>query len=125
VREFLLISIGAALGANARYWLANWFAQRLGVEFPWGTLFINVTGSLLIGLILTLLGQRLLADPAYRLLLVTGFLGAYTTFSTFSYETVALLQAGAYVAALGNAFNSVALGLTATVAGIWLARWLT
>jgi CrcB protein len=124
VREFLLISIGAALGANARYWLANWFAERCSAEYPWGTLFINVTGSLLIGLLVTLLGHRLLADPAYRLLLVTGFLGAYTTFSTFSYETVALLQTGAYLTALGNAINSVALGLTATVGGIWLARWL-
>ena len=124
MREFLLISLGAALGANARYWLATWFAERWGAGYPWGTLFINVTGSLLIGLLVTLLGQRLLADPAYRLLLVTGFLGAYTTFSTFSYETVALLQAGSYIAALGNAINSVALGLTATVGGIWLARWL-
>lgn len=125
MREFILISIGAALGANARYWLANWFAERWGGGYPWGTLFINVTGSLLIGLLVTLLGQRLLADPAYRLLLITGFLGAYTTFSTFSYETVALLQAGSYFAALGNAINSVALGLTATVGGIWLARWLS
>jgi CrcB protein len=124
VREFIFISIGAALGANARYWMANWFAERWGGGYPWGTLFINVTGSLLIGLLVTLLGQRLLADPAYRLLLITGFLGAYTTFSTFSYETVALLQAGSYIAALGNAINSVALGLTATVGGIWLARWL-
>jgi CrcB protein len=124
VREFIFISIGAALGANARYWIATWFAERWGGGYPWGTLFINVTGSLLIGLLVTLLGQRLLADPAYRLLLITGFLGAYTTFSTFSYETVALLQAGSYIAALGNAINSVALGLTATVGGIWLARWL-
>lgn len=124
MREFILISIGAALGANARYWLATWFAERWGASYPWGTLFINVTGSLLIGLIITLLGRRLLTDPTYRLLLVTGFLGAYTTFSTFSYETVALLQAGSYFAALSNAVNNLALGLTATVSGIWLARWL-
>ena len=124
MREFIFISIGAALGANARYWLANWFAERWGAGYPWGTLFINVTGSLLIGLLVTFFGQRLLADPAYRLLLITGFLGAYTPFSTFSYETVALLQAGSYIAALGNALNSVALGLTATIGGIWLARWL-
>jgi CrcB protein len=104
--------------------MANWFAERWGAGYPWGTLFINVTGSLLIGLLVTFFGQRLLADPAYRLLLITGFLGAYTTFSTFSYETVALLQAGSYIAALGNALNSVALGLTATIGGIWLARWL-
>ncbi len=124
MRECLLLSIGAVLGANARYWLANGFATRWGAAFPWGTLFINVTGGLLIGLILTLLSERLLAAPAYRLLLVTGFLGAYTTFSTFTYETLALWQDGSYGAALLNAAASVGLGLAATAGGIWLAHWL-
>ena len=86
-RDVLVIALGAAAGANARYWLSNWFVARFGPAFPWGTLFINVSGGLVIGLVLTVLGQRLVADPTYRLLLVTGFLGAYTTFSTFTYET--------------------------------------
>src|SRR4051794_8104839 len=107
MRDFLLIALGAACGANARYWVSNWFAGRFGPEFPWGTLVINVSGGLVIGLLLTLLSQRLVADPGYRLLLVTGFLGAYTTFSTFTYETVRLIQDGSYGAALTNAIGSV------------------
>lgn len=125
MREFLLISVGAALGANARYWLTNWFAARYGPGFPWGTLFINVGGSLLIGVILTWLGARMVAAPAYRLLLVTGFLGAYTTFSTFSYETVGLLARGEYAGAAFNVGSSVLGALAATLLGIVLGRWLT
>ncbi len=124
MREFLIIALGAAAGANARYWLTNWFVQRYGPDFPWGTLFINVSGSLVIGVILTVLGQRLVADPTYRLLLVTGFLGAYTTFSTFTYETVGLVQRGEYLAALLNVLTSVTIGLIAAFGGILLGRWL-
>jgi CrcB protein len=124
MREFILIAIGAALGANARYWLSTWFAGRFGPEFPWGTLFINVSGGLVIGLVLTVLNQRLVSDPTARLLLVTGFLGAYTTFSTFTYETMRLLQDGEYGPALFNAAGSVALGLAATFGGMIVGRWL-
>lgn len=124
MREFLIIALGAALGANARYWLSTWFAGRFGPAFPWGTLFINVSGGLLIGLVLTVLNQRLVSDPTARLLLATGFLGAYTTFSTFTYETMRLLQDGAYGPALFNVAGSVTLGLTATLGGMIVGRWL-
>jgi CrcB protein len=124
MREFLLIGLGAAFGANARYWVSNWCAERFGPAFPWGTLVINVSGGLVIGLLLTVLSQRLVADPTYRLLLVTGFLGAYTTFSTFTYETVRLIQDGNYPAAVGNAVGSLSLGLLATFGGILVGRWL-
>ncbi len=124
MREFLLIALGATAGANARYWISTWFAARWGAEFPWGTFFINVSGGLAIGLLLTVLSQRLVADPTYRLLLATGFLGAYTTFSTFTYETVRLLQEGEYLAAACNAGGSVAIGLAATFAGVALGRLL-
>lgn len=124
MQEMLLITLGAALGANTRYWLSNWFAARFGPAFPWGTLVINLSGSLLIGLTLTLLSQRLVADPAYRLVLVTGFLGAYTTFSTFSYDTVALLQRGDPWPALANIAAHTGLGLLATFAGVLIGRWL-
>jgi CrcB protein len=123
-RDVLVIALGAAAGANARYWLSNWFVARFGPAFPWGTLFINVSGGLVIGLVLTVLGQRLVADPTYRLLLVTGFLGAYTTFSTFTHETTALIQQGEYVSAAGNVAGSVGLGLAATLGGICLGRLL-
>ncbi len=122
MREFLIIAVGAAAGANARYWLTNWVAARLGTAFPWGTLLINLSGGLILGLVLTLLEQRLVADPTYRLLLATGFLGAYTTFSTFTYETVRLLQDGEYGAAAFNAGGSLLLGLTATLIGVALGR---
>ena len=125
MQEFMLITVGAALGANVRYWLATWLAERYGATFPWSTLLINVSGSLLIGLALTVLGQRMVADPTYRLLFVTGFLGAYTTFSTFSYETLALAQRGDYLHAALNAAGSVILGLLATFGGMLLGRWLT
>jgi fluoride exporter len=122
MREFLVIAVGAALGANARYWLTNLFAGRFGAAFPWGTLFINVSGGLVIGLVLTLLSGRLVADPTYRLLLATGFLGAYTTFSTFTYETLGLAQQGDYLGAFYNVAGSVTLGLLATFGGILLGR---
>jgi CrcB protein len=120
--EFLLIGAGALLGANARYWLTNYFVQRFGPAFPYGTLFINVTGSFLLGFILVLVANRFVVDPGYRLLLGTGFLGAYTTFSTFSYDTIVLLERGDLLPALLNITASVAASLIAAYLGISLAR---
>lgn len=122
MREFLLIGAGAVLGANARYWLTNLFAGRFGVAFPYGTLFINITGSFLLGFVLVLIGNRIISDPGYRLLIGTGFLGAYTTFSTFSYDTVALLEGGDFLPALWNVVLSVVCSLAAAYAGIVVAR---
>src|SRR4051794_24301500 len=107
MREFLIIGAGAVLGANLRYWIANLFAERLGPAFPYGTLFINITGSFIIGFALTLIGNRVVSDPGYRLLIGTGFLGAYTTFSTFSYDTVQLLERNDIGPALVNVGASV------------------
>jgi len=120
--EFLLIGAGAVLGANARYWLTNYFVQRFGPAFPYGTLFINVTGSFLLGFVLVLVGNRFVADPGYRLLIGTGFLGAYTTFSTFSYDTIVLLERGDILPAGLNVGASVALSLVAAYLGVVLAR---
>src|SRR6185503_7291761 len=92
--DFLLIGTGAFLGANLRYWLTNAFSSWFGLAFPYGTLFINIRGSFLLCFVLTLIGNRLVPDPGLRLLIGTGFLGGYTTFSTFSYDTVALLERG-------------------------------
>lgn len=86
--EYLVISLGGILGANARYVLGTWIATRYGTSFPYGTLVINVSGSFVIGLFLTLIAERFVLHPNWRLFFAVGFLGAYTTFSTFSFESV-------------------------------------
>jgi CrcB protein len=122
--NILIIGLGAFFGANARYLLNSWFVSHYGSEFPWGTLFINVSGSFVLGFLLAFLEQRGIANPTYRLLLGTGFLGAYTTFSTFSYETISLLEDGEYWQMLLNIGGSLALGLAGAIAGIAVGRLL-
>jgi CrcB protein len=122
--KFLLISAGAVLGANARYWIGTWAAGKWGAAFPYGTLIINLTGSLLLGLFMGLTAERLSLDPRLRLLIATGFLGAYTTFSTFTYESVSLLLKGAVWAGVLNVLASTLLGLLAVGAGIWIGKSL-
>lgn len=117
VRPYVLVAIGAAIGANCRFLLANWAAARWGASFPFGTLIINVSGSFAIGLVMALLAQRAVVDPMWRLLLVTGFLGAYTTFSSLTYESLLLARGGAVAPALINLAGSLVAGVVAVVAG--------
>lgn len=120
---YLWVGLGGFLGANARYLLGGWIAARLGTGWPYHTLLINVTGGLAIGLILTLLTERFpAADPAWRLLIVVGFLGGYTTFSSYTFEGLALLRGGAWLGACAYLLGSNALGLLATFLGLLLAR---
>lgn len=121
---FLLIGLGGVLGANARYLISTWAADRFGTAFPYGTFVINVSGSVLIGFVLTIVVDRLSNDPAPRLFVATGFLGAYTTFSTLSYEAVQLVAAGAVLPALAYVLGSLLLGIAAAVAGILAAHAL-
>ena len=124
VRTALLISLGACLGAHARYWLGAWIQQRLPAGFPWGTAVIHLSGSLAIGVIVTLLAHRdLAASLPWRLLLVTGFLGAYTTFSTFSFETLELVRSGLLHRAAANVCGSVFGGLAAAWFGVAATEW--
>jgi CrcB protein len=124
VRTVWAVAVGAALGGVARYYLGSTIQQRLGAGFPWGTLCINVSGSLLLGVII----RYALATPAMsvemRALLTTGFCGGYTTFSTYSYETAMLLEEGRYERAGLYALGSVLLALAATACGFLLAREL-
>ena len=120
--QYLVISLGGILGANARYVLGTWIAERYGTSFPYGTLVINVSGSFVIGLFLTLIAERFVLHPNWRLFFAVGFLGAYTTFSTFSYESVALLQNGSWRLGLVNMVGSVVLGPIAVVMGMAVAR---
>ena len=123
---YLAISVGGIVGALARYVVGVWAATDWGwgTDFPWGTLLINVSGSLLLGFYLTRVTERVAGRATTRLFVATGFCGAFTTFSTMSYETVALLQQGAFPAALGYIAASVVLGLGAIVVGGHVARSL-
>lgn len=122
METFLLISFGAVLGANLRYWLNIWVAQRFGTAFPYGTLLINVTGSFILGVFLTLLSERFVLDPRWRVLVAVGFLGSYTTFSTYTYESVNLILKGQVWLGLLDLFGSSILGGLAVVLGVLAGR---
>jgi CrcB protein len=121
--RYLVIGLGGFLGANARYLVGAWCVERFGASFPYGTLVINVSGSFILGFFLVLITDRFLVHPHWRLFFAIGFLGAYTTFSTFSFESFALLQNRAFLMALANMVGSVTLGLVAVVMGMALARF--
>jgi fluoride exporter len=114
--RFLMVLVGGGVGALARYILGAEIAARVGGRFPLGTLVINVTGSFLIGLLMTLFTERLQPHPNWRLLLVVGVLGGYTTFSTFEYETFRAVQDGGKWIGLLNVVGSVVLGYIA----VWI-----
>jgi CrcB protein len=122
METFLLISIGAVLGANLRYWVGGWAADHFGSSFPYGNLIINLSGSLILGFFMTLAVDRFLLDPRWRILVAIGFLGSYTTFSSYTFESISLLMNNQWWAGLFNLFGSALLGALAVVAGIILAR---
>jgi fluoride exporter len=112
----LLISLGAVFGANARYWLGVLFARVVTPGFPWATLTVNVSGSLLLGGFLGYAARRL-PHPGWSLVVAVGFCGAYTTFSTFGYELFSMLQSRTVALALGYVAASVVLGVVAVALG--------
>lgn len=118
------VGIAGFFGAIARYALGGFISARTNSAFPWETLIINVSGCFALGLIFTLLTERFLPHPTLRVALTVGFLGAYTTFSTFSFETMRLAQDGAMLLATLNVVSSVGAGLLAVYAGTWLGRAL-
>lgn len=120
----LLVAIGGAVGSVCRY-LAGVVALRLfGPAFPWGTLIVNLTGSFAIGVLTELLARRFNAPMELRVLLVTGFLGGFTTFSSFSLDTIILYERGAFALAAAYVMASVVLSLGATFAGMAVIRGL-
>ena len=123
-QAYLWVGLGGVLGANARYFVGNWLIGRLGGGWPYHTFLINITGGLAIGCILTLLTARPSADPAWRLFLVVGLLGGYTTFSSYTFEGLALIRAGDWLGAAAYLLGSNLLGLFATFLGLVLARAL-
>jgi CrcB protein len=120
--RYLLVLIGGGGGALARYVAASAIMTRFGGKFPMGTLVINVTGSFLIGFLMTVLTERLKVDPAWRLLLVVGFLGGYTTFSSFEWETYSTVRDGGLWTGMLNVVSSVVLGYVAVWLGSILAH---
>jgi CrcB protein len=118
-----ILSLGGALGVNARYWLGAWMSRWTSPQFPWATFTINVSGSFAIGF-LTMALARWLPHPHIRLLVVVGFLGGYTTFSTFSFDSLALWERGEIGLALTNMVASVVVGFLAVGLGAGLARAL-
>jgi CrcB protein len=122
--EYLWIGLGGFIGANARYLLQQWAATHWGADFPYGTLLANVSGSFLIGFFLTLVAGRLAVAPGLRLFVTVGFLGGFTTFSSFSLETFRLFEKGGWGPAGLNFLGNTILGLLGVILGILLAQLL-
>ncbi len=122
---YLLISLGAVLGANLRYLVSRWMAQWLGTGFPFGTFVVNVVGCFAIGVVGTIVTGRLIPRPeVVRLVVMVGFLGSLTTFSSFAYESHDLFNDGAWTRALANVVLSIVAGLAGVRLGIYLTPQL-
>jgi CrcB protein len=119
-----MIAIGGILGANARYLVANWAAQRLGTTVPYGTFIINISGAFALGLFMAFLQDRAFVHANYRLFFATGFCGAYTTFSTLTYESLRLVQDGSLFLAFTNLAGSIVVGMLGVFFGFILGRMI-
>ena len=115
------VGVGGGLGALARYYIAGW-VQPPGAEFNWGIFVVNITGGLLMGMIVEASALRLNLSPELRSFLTVGILGGYTTFSTFSLDSALMLQKGQYGLAAGYIIGSVVLSIFALFAGLWIVR---
>lgn len=122
--QVILVGVGGALGAISRFFMGNIVGKILGSALPYGTFIINVVGCFCMGLLMTVIAERHLLPPEWRLFLCVGFLGGFTTFSSFGYETFGLIHSGKLLAALGYAGGSVVLGLLAATVGVYVARAL-
>lgn len=120
--RFLFVALGAAAGANARYLVGLWAADRLGATFPYGTLIVNVLGSLLLGFVVVLATERLTLSPQARLLLTVGFFGSFTTFSSYAVESLALLRDGGLWAGMVNIVGNNLIALIAALIGGYVGR---
>jgi fluoride exporter len=120
--KFLMVAIGGALGSVLRFWVGTYISGRMGTRFPYGTLVINITASFLIGFVLTILAERTDWSPNWRYLIPIGFIGGYSTFSTFEYETYRVLESGEFLLTGLNVGLSVVLGFVAVWLGVIAAR---
>ncbi len=122
MQKYIYIALGGALGSIARFSVGSAIASRLGTRFPYGTFVINITACVIIGFSLTYLNQRAGLNPAWRFLIPVGFVGAYSTFSTYEWETLSTIRSGAFLEASLYAFGSLFLGLVGVWAGILIAE---
>ncbi len=124
MRDVLAVALGGAIGASLRYGISSLMAPRTPGDVPWHTLAINIGGAFLLGLLMGVVMERETVSHTWRLLLGVGALGGFTTFSTFSFETLELMQEGAFATAAGYAFGSLVGGVLAAAAGVGIARTL-
>jgi fluoride exporter len=124
VKDFVAISIAAIVGANLRYLVSRVAAKGLGLVFPYGTLIINIIGSFVVGWFVIWTTEKALVDPRWRLLVVIGFCGSFTTFSSYAFETMAYFEQGQWGLMLVNIFSNNLLCLGAVLAGMAVARTL-
>jgi CrcB protein len=122
--KYLWVGLGGALGSIARYLVGLLIYERMGTRFPYGTFVINISGCFAVGLVLTVLDERMGLSPAWREAIAIGFVGAFTTFSTFEYEALRAIQHGQAATALAYVASSVVLGFTAVWAGATVGRVL-
>lgn len=121
MQKYFWIAIGGSLGSLARYWVGATIASRMGTKFPYGTFVINITACVIIGFFLAFLGSRTGLNPAWRFLIPVGFVGAYSTFSTFEWETFSTLRTGSLSVAGLYVVLSIVLGLVAVWCGVLIA----
>ncbi len=124
MQAYLWVSLGAILGAGFRYFLSRYVAKVLSPTFPYGTLIINISGSLVLGFFLIWTTERVLADPRWRLFIAIGFCGSFTTFSSYAFETFAYMEQGQWHLMAANILANNILCLAAVIGGAALARWL-
>lgn len=124
MQKIMMVALGGGIGATARYLTSQWAAERFGLQFPYGTLIVNAVGCFLIGLFMYIATEKFIVSSYWRLLITTGFLGGLTTFSSFSYETLQLLESGSFSQAGYNVVLNVVLGLLLTWAGISAGKLL-
>jgi fluoride exporter len=122
--NYFWISLGAVVGACARYFLSGFVARHVSTTFPYGTLIINITGSLVLGFFLIYSTERVLLDPRWRLLVAVGFCGSYTTFSSYAFESFALMEQSQWLMMGLNVLGNNALCLAAVLGGAVLAKGL-
>ncbi|MBV8631303.1 MAG: fluoride efflux transporter CrcB [Silvibacterium sp.] len=122
MQKFFYVALGGALGSLARFWIGSAVGGRMGTRFPYGTFVINISACIIIGFVLTVMSSRTELNPAWRFLIAVGFVGSYSTFSTFEWEIFSTMKAGAFLTGASYMILSLMLGLAGVWGGVLIAR---